>query len=353
MSGHDLRKERRKEERKNAKKRTIALVPNFVGHDSVTRTSKRKMCLFIAGLERQVEKEEAHLRHSNKKPPAKPKASGLKGAARPAWEKYPELYPEMHVVEVEEPAIDLLAQYSPLCFAHPETRNLVSFYYQLGYAHLLQQELSLARKAFNKAIELDETDQLDCKHGLLFACNQPKALESLHPAAACKRDLAALFHLAVVHKTEKHVEQAVEACPEIALALHHHHVFAKMIDTEQVVGWVREERSKHLVNAVETGVVKGLPLGRFDAGVCQAGAPQALAVCYFALYSHLWVKDVKLMAWLSAVVREMEVVGEDGGGEGEEEEEDSDNDEEEEDSDKPVEVQLVEMFEEAFAKVTT
>lgn len=346
LSGHALRKERRKEERRLSKKRSIPLVPNFVGHDSTTRTNKRKMCMFITGLQRAVEREEEHLRHSNKKPPQRPKTSGLRGAAKPAWEKYPELYPEMHVVEPEDPAIDLIAKYEGACFEHVETRTLVSSYFQLGYAHLLQQEHAQAQKAFKRALELDTTDALECRHGLLFASNNLKAVEKLGVLErALERDVGAVWHMAVVLKTEDSVARAVEACPEVAMALEQHAVFEKVIDTEQVVTWIRDERIKHLQNAVETGVAEGLPLGRFDAGLCITDSPQALAVCYFTLYSHLWIKDVQLMAWMSAVLKEMEVVDSDN-----EEEEEEAEEQEEEEEEPPIEVSLVQMFEEALAK---
>jgi hypothetical protein len=116
---------------------------------------------------------------------AYPKTSGLKGAARPAWEVYPELYPEMHVKEPEEPAIDEIARVSPHCFANPHCRPLVGLHFQLGFAHLLQNDGAAARRAFRQCLELEVSDPFHCNTALVFASNQANLLPEVDVSDIC------------------------------------------------------------------------------------------------------------------------------------------------------------------------
>ena len=319
-SGRQLRKERRKEERVNSKKRAAPLVPNFEGHDSESRSARRRVELVATVLKKFIEKEEERLKKWT--PPKTPeqleaqmlkeRGSGLKGAARPAWEVYPELYPEMHKEEPPEPTFDLIARHTPRCYEEAETRRLVGLYFQLGHVLLTEDDLKgkgkQSQNAFKRSLELDSSDPFDARLGYFVASlERGEIVEEHEQILKTKeedgplRNAELLYHRALVafmtvteldkdagceEAFENALMEAVEACPDIALALVNHAMVSAVVDTAKVLLWIRDERETRCARATELGIVDRLA-GRCDAGVCYTA--RGMAIAYFVNFAQYWV----------------------------------------------------------------
>ena len=340
VSGRQLRKERRKEERANSKKRAAPLVPNFEGHDSDVRSTRRRIELFVEASRRTISKEEERLREW--KPPKTPeeleaerlkkRGSGLRGAAKPAWEKYPELYPEMHKEEPPEPTFDLIEQYKPNCFANDETCGLIGHYFQLGHA-LLQDDKKKskgkeAQDAFKACLELEKSDPFGARYGYLIASlergqvidewKQILNSDFLDSTVEKLYNRALLSHLSRATEggedDEKEddeqeidfnqaLQEAVEACPEVAFALVHQDIMSVVVDPGMVLGWIREKREQ-LVEKATSSKTSNREAGLCDVGFCIS--PEAKAVGYYVCFGQYWT-DKDLMEALSEAIESVEL----------------------------------------------
>ena len=330
ISGRQLRKDRRKEERAASKKRAIPLVPNFEGHDSDVRSIRRRVELFVESTKRTIAKEEERLRawtspkteDQLEAEKLKKKGSGLRGAAKPAWERYPELYPEMHKEEPPESTFDLISQHSPNCFGHPETRTLVGLYFQLGHAWLADDKSKLkgkeAQLAFKRCLELEKSDPFGSRYGFLIASLERGALvdeweEILSSdflqgtAEALYTRGLALFLSSVADgderqnqdETQQALNAAVASCPEIALALLNQELMTIVVDPGLVLERIRERRERLVLNATTEGLSECRSAGLCDVKTCSS--PEALAVCYYVCFGQYWTEKPLLDALAQAL----------------------------------------------------
>jgi hypothetical protein len=320
VSGRQLRKERRKEERVASKKRPAPPAPSFEGHDSDVRATRRRVELFVETLRRSIAREEERLKAWS--PPKTPEqlekerlkklGSGLRGAAKPAWERYPELYPEMHKPEEPEPTFDLISKHSPHCFAHSETRNLVGLYFQLGHAVLADDKSKTrardSQSAFKACLKLDSADPFGSRYGFLLASLErgevveewEEILASDFLEGTCEQSYTrALIEL--VQKSD-HAQEAlalaVEEFPEAGMVLLNSSIMPAYVEQGQVLAWIRDERERLVTEAVEAGT----PLR--SAGLSHAGrctSAEALAIVYYVCFGSLWEEEAMQASLVEAL----------------------------------------------------
>jgi hypothetical protein len=336
ISGRQLRKERRKEERSSIKQEKklkklenqpkVASVKEiaFEGHDSTIRSQKRRLELYITALKKSIEKEQSRLQEfiplhvqqkleeERQKLKLQPK---LRGAARPAWEVYPELYPELQKKEEPIETVDLIKKHSPNCFSYDETRNIIGLHFQLAHA-LLTDDTSKSRSKesqtnFRTCLELDKSDPFRAKLGYFIAsldrgeimegwesvlgdCKEGKMDDdtmqdielAYHSVLACFLEWSEMDDSSKKVNYRALLEKAVKSCPEIAFALTKHELFSVAVDPAQILAWIREERELRVTSATSSGI-SDTAVARCDSGACLT--KKAFAVSFFACFAQYWV----------------------------------------------------------------
>lgn len=305
----EWRKLRRASER--AKKKTEGKKAAPLQHDD------HRLESLISGLKTRIRKSESGLRAYQDKVEETHQDKRLKlyGAARPAHEVYPELYPELATQEEEEDeGRDLLAEASPNCFLHAETRPLlglkVSLLCNMLHHAIEAKTPSLAsevRKTFDGIKEMDEQDTFNTRFLFMSAylyfswSRKSQGKAALDEWRTCvglgdddrlyKCEIA--FHQALssflIHGRSDQVKHAMDCavttCREIALVLLNDAAMSTAVDDHVVLDETRKEREKRIQNSCDEGKADCL-IVRCDGGLCRN--QQGFAVAFRASFGKVW-----------------------------------------------------------------
>lgn len=158
--------------------------------ESYARNLDKKRQLRLKQLDRAMERQEKRLRNGEPAVPAVLSHGGrlrdanikalpgnerpLTGGARPAWQAYPELYPEVYEAQAaaeaaKPPPPDLFEKFKGKFAEHPETRPLLVTYVQHARESQLYGRLSSAVTGYQRCLEVDTADKLGARIGLVSA----------------------------------------------------------------------------------------------------------------------------------------------------------------------------------------
>ena len=299
----------------------------------------------VAEIEREEEEERWKKKH------------GLKGAARPASEVYPWLYPEIEEARQAKAAAreasrqNLLANHWGKLFQQPETRKYVQLGFMLAHFHLEAQHTADAIEAFNAVLEQDTDDTLGARAGRAWAylddgdvtaalqaydalmglpqTGEALDVERLHAlpneflwnralleyivesglvddeernkdtqTSSSSQSPEADVRTPGVSRARTLLQAAMAANPYVAVALRAHDAFARLIDARFVTEAVWRAR-EGAFGVPTLATYKGFPLcGLCSGGVCEPESPSE-ATAWFVANFGMWQDVEGALDWVA------------------------------------------------------